>query len=114
MKGLGFYNTDSLTIKQDTDLLEENVTRILLTLPGERVGNPSFGCRFKTFLFDQFTIMQEEIVSEIVTALAKWEPRITVDNVVLNSVDPNTLSVRILMTVNQTLETFTFEKVIRF
>ena len=49
MKGIGIYGTDSPTIKTDVDLITENVTRILLTVPGERVNNPLFGCKFKTF-----------------------------------------------------------------
>jgi hypothetical protein len=114
LRGLGIYNTDSPTIKQDTDLLEENITRILLTVPGERVGNPGFGSRFKNYLFDLSVVMQEEIVSEIATAISRWEPRVTVDNIKLTNVDTNTMAVRIEMTIRQTLQIFTFEKVIKF
>jgi phage baseplate assembly protein W len=113
LKGVGIYNVDSPTIKQDLDLLEENITRILLTQPGERVGNPFFGSKFKSFLFDLSVVMQEEVLSEIVSAIGKWEPRVTVDSIKMTNVDPNVIAVRILMTVNETLETFTFEKVIR-
>ena len=114
MTGLGFYNTDSPTIKQDTDLLEENITRILLTVPGERVGNSGFGSRFKNYLFDLSVVMQEEIVSEIATAISRWEPRVTINNIKLTNVDTNTMAVRVEMTVKLTLEIFTFEKVIKF
>jgi phage baseplate assembly protein W len=114
LRGVGIYNTESPTIKQDLDLLEENITRILLTMPGERVGNPNFGCKFKSFLFDQSVIMKEEVVSEIATAITRWEPRVDINNIKLTDVDPNTLAVRLEMTVKETLEIFTFEKVIKF
>jgi phage baseplate assembly protein W len=114
MKGVGIYNVDSTTIKQDTELLEENVTRILLTVPGERVGNPLFGSKFKTFLFDLGTIMQEEILSDIYNSVSKWEPRIKINNIKLTPSDPNILSIKIDAVVKQTLEVFTFDKVIKY
>lgn len=113
MKGVGIYNVDSPTILQDSALLEENLTRILLTMPGERVGNPTFGCRFKAFLFDQSIIMKEEIMSEIATAIGKWEPRVTVQAITLTNLDANTLAVKVEVIINETLEVFTLEKVVR-
>ena len=114
MKGIAIYGVDSITIKQDTDLIEENLTRILLTVPGERVGNPTFGSKFKTFLFDTSLIMREEILSDVNNSVAKWEPRITVNNIQFNDIDPNTIAILIVATIKETLETFTFEKVIKY
>ena len=114
MRGICLYNTDSPTIKTSTDLITENVTRILLTVPGERVNNPLFGCKFKTFLFDLEVVMREEVISNIANAIAKWEPRITINNIFMNEVDPNTVAVSFTATINSNLAPFTYDQVIRY
>lgn len=114
MRGIGIYNEDSITLKSNLDLLEENISRILLTNQGERVCNPTFGCRFKNFLFDMQNIMQEEALAEVASAIGKWEPRVTVQNISIVNIDANTLAIKIDLVENTTLETFTFNRLIRF
>ncbi len=60
MKGLGIYNEDAPVLKSDLDLVEENISRILLTTPGERVNNPLFGCKLKNFIFDLDDLFKED------------------------------------------------------
>ena len=114
MKGPAIYNVTSPVIKTDTDLITESITRILLTVPGERVGNPVFGCKFKTFLFDLDIVMREEMISDISNAIAKWEPRITINKITLQDLDPQTIGVSLVATINQTLAPFTYDQVIRY
>ena len=114
MKGIGFYNTQSPIIKRETDLINENVTRVLLTVPGERVGNPTFGSRFKTFLFDLDVVMKEEVVSDINSSISRWEPRITINKIDLTNLDPNTITVKLEATIKSTLQNYSLEQVIRY
>lgn len=111
MKGLGFYGTDTVEIKQDVDLYKENITRILLTEPGERVLS-SFGSKFKGFLFQLNYIMQEEINSEIARAIAQWEPRITVKSMRTSRPDPNTFHINLILEIKETLEEFGYDQLI--
>jgi phage baseplate assembly protein W len=114
MRGPAIYNVISPVIKIDVDLITESVTRILLTVPGERVGNVTFGCKFKTFLFDLDIVMREEMLSDISNAIAKFEPRITINNISIKDMDPQTIAVSLIATINQTLAPFTYDQIIRY
>lgn len=114
MQGIGIYNTTGPEIKSDLELLEENVTRILFTLPGERVNNPNFGSKLKLFLFELETVMMEEVKSEIANSLARWEPRIE-PNIIEIASNPeiNTFSLKIEYVNKEDYEVYTYEKLIR-
>jgi len=114
MKGVAFYNEEVLVIKQDLALLEESITRILLTVPGERVGNVSFGSKLQNYLFDLSSIFIEEARSDIFSSINKWEPRVTVNDITINVIDVNTASIKLDLTVKATLEDFTVQKILRY
>lgn len=78
MKGIGLYDTDFPVIKEDKDLVMENVKRILTTLPGENVGNLEFGCRLREFIFDFENVLLEDLEQIIIAAITKWEPRVII------------------------------------
>jgi phage baseplate assembly protein W len=114
VKGLCFYGEESPVVKQDLDLLEESITRILLTVPGERVGNVNFGSRLQNYLFDLSAVFIEEARSDIYSAINKWEPRVNVTNITINVVDVETAVIRIECIVKETLELFSIEKILKF
>ncbi|OQY37562.1 MAG: hypothetical protein B6229_08200 [Spirochaetaceae bacterium 4572_7] len=78
MKGIAYYNESFLTLKEDEVLLKENISRILMTIPGERVNNPLFGSNLRSYLFMLDTVMREEVESDIRFAVNRWEPRIKI------------------------------------
>lgn len=60
-------------------LIEDSVLQILLTIPGERLGNPTFGCRIRLIQFEPNADTYVTVVQNlIIEALTLWEPRITV------------------------------------
>jgi phage baseplate assembly protein W len=68
------------------DNIRESIHVILLTEPGERLQLPGFGGRLRTFLFEPNTVATRRLVQEeIVQALRQWEPRITVQSVVVEA-----------------------------
>jgi phage baseplate assembly protein W len=70
--------------------LEESMRLILSTAPGERPMRPEFGCGIHDFVFagaDDETIAQ--IVVEVRQALARWEPRVTVEEVLVTRDEDN-------------------------
>ena len=50
---------------------------ILRTYPGERMMNPSFGCRIKDYVFENMTSdIKKEISREVISSILRWEDRI--------------------------------------
>ncbi len=78
--GIGVQGGFSLTKEQSE--LEQAISIILGTSPGERVMRPTFGSRLQDLYFEpnnqQTAARAEQIVEE---ALGMWEPRVTVISV---------------------------------
>lgn len=95
MRGIGFYSKDFFTIKYDEDLISESIKRILMTNPGERVGQPMFGVGLKNNLFDpgdeaEIGQIRENLMRQIMT----YEPRVNILDVQM-SFEEHTLTVGI-------------------
>ncbi|MBN1611442.1 MAG: GPW/gp25 family protein [Polyangiaceae bacterium] len=62
--------------------IEESIRIIVLTEPNERLMLPEFGAGLKRFLFEPNTVETRRLIEEeIVRALRRWEPRLSVDAV---------------------------------
>ncbi|MAS32886.1 MAG: phage tail protein [Anaerolineaceae bacterium] len=71
--------------------VRESICVILRTRPGERVNLPDFGCGLDRFLFEPNTTSTLRLIQEEVKrALARWEPRIKLDDIVVET-DPGDL-----------------------
>lgn len=113
MKGPGFYGQDFFTIKTDEELIRENLIRVLLTSPGERPMS-KFGCRLKDYLFDQSTVLKQDVETEIVKAINKWEPRVNVISATAEITADNKAKINISCQIKETLDNFDLNTVIRF
>ena len=68
--------------------INESLWILLSTSPGERVMVPEFGCALWRMVFEQLDLTTMAEMQEVVsTAIVNWEPRITVDSVVVEA-DP--------------------------
>lgn len=63
------------------DLLLQDIQLLLLTLPGERVGRPDYGCNLRNQIWENLDEALNNGISDIQDALEKFEPRISVLNV---------------------------------
>jgi phage baseplate assembly protein W len=69
--------------------VRENLCTILRTLRGERLERPDFGCRLDELLFEPNSVATLRLIQEEVSrAVAQWEPRVVLDEVVA-TVDPD-------------------------
>jgi uncharacterized protein len=76
---LGVDRRGGLALARDQDDVEQAISIILSTAPGERPMRPEFGCGVHDYVFDVVdagTLGRME--EQIRTALARWEPRIDV------------------------------------
>lgn len=63
------------------DLLLQDIQLLLLTVPGERLGNPAFGCNLRNKIWSNIDTVAAQGAAEIKSALIKYESRITVGSV---------------------------------
>ena len=113
MKGPAFYGQDFLTIKTDEDLIKENIIRVLLTSPGERPMS-AFGCRLREFLFEQSTVLKQDVEAEIKKSISRWEKRVNVLSVSAIVEADSSARINISCEIKETLESLDIDTIIRF
>lgn len=83
LKHPDIFNLISGKVDFDKDFTSINrcIGLILTTGKGELLGDPEFGCRLYELLFNQYTdSLQEEVKTEIVESITRFEPRVKVDS----------------------------------
>ena len=60
------------------ELLLQDMQQLLLTLPGERVNRPQFGCYLKSMVWENIEVAASQGAVVINSALSNYEPRIKV------------------------------------
>ena len=91
-RGWGFHvgvdATGGIRLAQDEPEIEESISIIIGTSPGERVMRPAFGCRIHELVFAPNNAETVGLARHYVEeALGMWEPRIEVESVEV-SLDP--------------------------
>lgn len=77
----------SLKLAEDADAIRQSVKNILLTLTGSRPGTAQeyYGTGLRKFTFAPLTNYSgQRLGNEVIVALEKFEPRITIQNVEIN------------------------------
>jgi phage baseplate assembly protein W len=75
-----------LAWSEGEDNVRESIRIILLTEPGERLMRQEFGCGLRRFLFEPNTVTTRQLIRErIIKAIVRWEPRVTVDEVTVET-----------------------------
>jgi len=94
-------NTGDLALKKDAEAVKQSIMNILLTGRGERPFNPEFGGNLRAYLFENFdAVTQAAMENVIVNSLRNYEPRVRVDNVVINDLSyRNALEISIAFTL---------------
>ena len=85
----GFFYTQS-----GVDQIKSDMLVLLLTNPGERIMNPSFGTPLRKLLFEpNDLIIQTEAKNMIANSIRLWEPRIAIQQIeVSSSMDETSLN----------------------
>lgn len=89
-QGLGFpprVGADGrLAWSEGEDNVRESIRIILMTEPGERLMREEFGCGLRRFLFEPNTVTTRALIREqVMRAVTRWEPRVSVDEVTVES-----------------------------
>lgn len=68
------------------DNVRESIRIILLTEPGERILREEFGCGLRRYLFEPNTVTTRQLIRDrIVQAIGRWEPRVTLQDVMVEA-----------------------------
>ncbi len=87
--GIVFGNKADVPFKIGTknELIAESIARIILTIPGERPGNLTFGSNVRAFLFENDLLEVKSLIElELLAVLEVQEPRVTLTKIVLTEV----------------------------
>jgi len=100
------FSTDYFKLGNLKESISQSLKNILMTSPGEMLGDPFFGCRLKEFLFELDYNLRDLIRDEIARAIITYEPRVTIQDISINSNDneANKLYIVLKVTINATFE----------
>ena len=101
-------NNDFRLTKNSLEQAKHNLKNLLLTHPGERVGQPEFGSRLRDLCFEPSdNDLPARIEEEVRRAIELWLPYINVSEVVTltDEQDENKIFVRVRYTTTLTPET---------
>lgn len=88
----------------DKDAIKASLIQIVCTGRGDRVMRPDFGCNAFSYVFESDSNMfRTNVEREVRTALATWEPRISVDGVAVESGNEVTEPGQIIITIYYTI-----------
>jgi hypothetical protein len=95
---MGVDHTGSLALTHGEEDLDRSIRIVLATAPGERVMRPQFGCKIWDLMFEPVTAnLMGAMKSSVKDALARWEPRVQVNEVRVLADDDDASLVRILV-----------------
>lgn len=105
---LGYFKQTKTTLDQ----AKHNIKNLLLTIPGERVGQPEFGSKLHHLLFEQFDVQEDlfvKVKEVIKNAIKIWLPYVIIDNiiVVIDDISQNILIIKLRFSI--TLDPDRFE-----
>ncbi len=63
------------------DVLLQDIQQLLLTIPGERVNRPDWGCGLRASIWENIDVAAVNGSAAIKEAIDKYEPRITLSSV---------------------------------
>ena len=101
------YSADSMVrqLKTSSTIREQvstNIKNLLLTIPGERVNQPTFGCELTSLIFEpQEDGLEDRIEAAIEEALAQWLPYVSINTIdIILTPDDNQVLVNLEFLVN--------------
>ena len=88
----GFFKQTKTTLQQ----AKYNIINLLKTIPGERLGQPTFGSQLHTILFEPLNEDFSSIIEDAIRdSLSVWLPYINIKNIEITMPDYNTNQVNI-------------------
>lgn len=104
----GFFKQTKTTLQQ----AKYNIINLLYTIPGERLGQPTFGSQLHTILFEPMNEDFGDILEDSIrTSMETWLPYINIKNIEITFPDYNIDRVNIAIDFGLSFEPDRFETV---
>ena len=104
----GYFKQTKTTLQQ----AKYNIINLLKTIPGERLGQPTFGSELHTILFEPMNEDFSDILEDSIrTSLETWLPYINIKNIEVTFPDYNVNLVNIAIDFGLSFEPDRFETV---
>ena len=90
--------TSDVSRKLDKNSVQQSIVNIIMTIPGEKPFNRSFGFGMHSLLFENLGPLDEMLMkNNMKLAIHNYEPRVSVDDIffITSEVDSNQLTVKI-------------------
>lgn len=86
-----------MPLQTDERLIKNDILQLLLTSPGERSFRPDFGTAIKSSMFEPIdSISTDDIRNTIITALQKFEPRVILNDIIVEAQpDKNQINIQL-------------------
>ena len=105
------FNDFAMT-KNSLQQAEHNLKNLLLTYPGERVGQPEFGSRLRELCFEQIDdTLPERIEEEVRSAVSVWLPYINIIEVATLTEEGDKSKIFVRMKYSTSLNPQTIEQI---
>ena len=105
------FNDFAMT-KNSLQQAEHNLKNLLLTYPGERVGQPEFGSRLRELCFEQIDdTLPERIEEEVRKAVTFWLPYISIIEVATLTEEGDKNKIFVRMKYSTTLNSQTVQQI---
>ena len=105
------FNDFAMT-KNSLQQAEHNLKNLLLTYPGERVGQPEFGSRLRELCFEQIDdTLPERIEEEVRRAVSVWLPYINIIEVATLTEEGDKNKIFVRMKYSTSLNPQTIEQI---
>jgi phage baseplate assembly protein W len=90
-------NSKDIVVDTNVEAIKNSIRNIFNTRPGEKVLNPEFGCSLEKYLFDAVSNLGAQAIGDdISTALATFEPRVTLIKLYVETQPYSTQSVNLV------------------
>jgi uncharacterized protein len=78
--------TEGIKMSHDDEDIAESIYILLTTLPGERIMTPEYGCDLHSQVYKNINRTTLTTIEDmILTAIQKFEPRVDVDNIFIDT-----------------------------
>ena len=105
------FNDFAMT-KNSLEQAQHNLKNLLLTYPGERVGQPEFGSRLRELCFEQIDdTLPERIEEEVRSAVSVWLPYINIIEVATLTEEGDKNKIFVRMKYSTSLNPQTIEQI---